>query len=690
MTYRHPPHWKPSLVILLLLMLLLLPVQGGAEAPSSLQVRFHAFPNGLGLYHVKKDWTSIKLSATVWVGGADEDPRKNAGVSHLLEHILFHQPDMPVKEFMDRINLRAGTYNGVTAGDYTQYDVSLPSGFLELGQEWLSKVLFHDRLVTDRLDQEKEIVNREEKWSRPTPWHRLWNFIHPKYLKLPDNWEHQFGLPEYDDRVTYEVANQLTPAQLEAHYRRYYYPENIVLVYVGPHDLKEVITLLGPTFGSVPATGRKPNFSRPLDIELLPPYFAHKISGLIATKHGFAWDSSYKIRIGRVFTGLRLEDLPKLTRYQPVLEKLLLDRVRHEAGETYSVSSLLVHHRGVGVLLFDLEAGPDTYWTHLKHVQELVWGDLAAHFSKSDYQKSVLERYYRGSAGSVHERIWSAIYSHPLHRPAPEEADFDGQGVSYEELLEWARTWRGRTAPLLELSMPAVPFPYAHLLAFALSMGLGVHLARCLVRRRYPRENLRLITRVPYGILGWVQLGLFYLVAAFVYFHLSWGVSYVQQFFSRADTLALLAPYLNQILNGLLIGLCLVLAGLIMPRKVLVTDGALVVKMRSPLFFRIPLRDIQSVEPVSGWSAFREIVRLRALPAYPWFLRGLLIRRRSGLALALHTRDDGEILELLQPRREWQQIEPEGSTVWASQVAGDGEHTVAIRGEDPEEALRPR
>jgi hypothetical protein len=126
-----------------------------------------------------------------------------------------------------------------------------------------------------------------------------------------------------------------------------------------------------------------------------------------------------------------------------------------------------------------------------------------------------------------------------------------------------------------------------------------------------------------------------------------------------------------------------------MPRKVLVTDGALVVKMRSPLFIRIPLRDIQSVQPVSGWSALREIVRLRALPAYPWFLRGLLIRRRSGLALALHTRDDREILELLQPRREWQQIEPEMSTVWASQVAGEGEHT-AVLGEDPEEELRPR
>ena len=86
-------------------MLVLLPRAGMAQ-----EVRFHAFPNGLGLYHVKlKEATKFKLSVTVWVGSVDEDPKKNGGASHLLEHILFHQPDTPEKEFKTQIESRGGT-----------------------------------------------------------------------------------------------------------------------------------------------------------------------------------------------------------------------------------------------------------------------------------------------------------------------------------------------------------------------------------------------------------------------------------------------------------------------------------------------------------------------------------------------------------------------------------------------------
>ena len=84
-----------------------------------------------------------------------------------------------------------------------------------------------------------------------------------------------------------------------------------------------------------------------------------------------------------------------------------------------------------------------------------------------------------------------------------------------------------------------------------------------------------------------------------------------------------------------------------MPRKVLATDGALVLKMRSPLFSRIPLKDIESVELVNLWTAWKKILKFQALPVYPWFWRGLIIHRKSGRAIVLHTKDDQVLLELL-------------------------------------------
>ncbi len=46
----------------------------------------------------------------------------------------------------------------------------------------------------------------------------------------------------------------------------------------------------------------------------------------------------------------------------------------------------------------------------------------------------------------------------------------------------------------------------------------------------------------------------------------------------------------------------------------------------------------------------------------------------------LHTKDDRELLELLSPPKPWEQIQLEMSTFWASQVADDGQHPLAVPG----------
>ncbi|MGH7473840.1 MAG: hypothetical protein ACREJW_07840, partial [Candidatus Methylomirabilales bacterium] len=144
--------------------------------------------------------------------------------------------------------------------------------------------------------------------------------------------------------------------------------------------------------------------------------------------------------------------------------------------------------------------------------------------------------------------------------------------------------------------------------------------------------------------------GLVYAGVACVYFHLSRMSAFGGLFFSRVDLLALQGPYLRWVFDGILIGFGIVMGGTLIPREVLATDGALVVTMRSPVFCRIPLTDIEKVEPVSGWAAWRHILKLKALPVYPWFFRGLIIHRKSGRSLVLHTQDDHDLREFLASR----------------------------------------
>jgi len=635
-------------------LLLLLPLPVAGKAPSPIEVRIHEFSNGLALYHVKvEEATKFRLTATVWVGSVDEDRKTNAGVSHLLEHILFHQPDMTEVEFKAQIESRGGSYNGITSNDYTHYFVTLPAPHLGLGHHWLHKVLFHDRPVTDRLEEEREIVDRENGWSDPTWWQQIWNIIHPDYLRPPGFWERNFGLQKYDQPPggTYKVSRKLSVSQLEAHYRAYYYSENMVLLYVGPHELEEVVPLVQATFGTIPLTGRKPNLRPGLEDRPARAYFNHELPD-------FLFDPGYQIRIGEVFTGLRFSDHRAVYFYQFVLRELLEERFRYGQGKIYSVSDQVGHYRGAGYVQFRLETSPETYWKQLKEVKDIVWGNLAKHLSQRDYEryKTTLSEQLASmrDVNSVHYWVLEALRTHPSHRPAPEEATIAGpwQSFSYNEFLDWVRARREQTAPLLQLSMPVIPFAHAHAILFVLAIAIGAQIGRSLLRRHFPGETVKLITRVPYGILGWIQLALCYLVVVFVYFHLSRAVSYRTLFLNRIDSLAMMDPYLGQALDGLLIGLVLVAAGLMMPRKVLATDGALVLKMRSPLFFRIPLTDIEGVERVNFWGAWKKIVSLKVLPVYPWFWRGLLIHRKSGRPLVLHTMDDDKLLDLLSSQAE--------------------------------------
>jgi predicted Zn-dependent peptidase len=639
-----------SLGTLLLLVSLARP--GAAESPSPLERRFHTFRNGLGLYHVKvKEATNFTLSATVWVGSVDEDQRANGGVSHLLEHILFHQPDMPEEAFNAEIRSRGGTYNARTSRDFTRYHVTLPRRHLTLGQAWLHKVLVHDRIVTDRLEEEKEIVDRENGWSPRTWWHQLGDLIDPKYLALPGFWTRQFGLPEYDQPVggTYEVARRLTAAQLEAHYRAYYYPENMVLLYVGPHDFEQVVAVTGATFGSAAPTGRKPNYRPPLEERPPRPYFAHDLPQIFS-------EPDYRIGIGQVLTGLQFSSRSEMSLYYFVMKELLEERFRYGEGKAYSVWGYFDHYRGAGYLQFELEASRETFWAQLKEIKEFVWGDLGKQLSRADYERyrtMLLERVTSSRAiEDVHSRVWAAIYQHPLYRPSLEETDVAGpwRSLSHEDFLKWARAWRAETAPLLQLSMPGVPFPYVHLVIFVLFLAVGTHWAQSLLRRPYPREPVSLITRVPYRLAGWIHVGLVYAAVAAAYFHLSRASAYGALLFSRVDFLALLGPYLRWAFDGILIGFGVVMGGTLIAREVLATDGSLVLTMRSPVFCRIPLGDIESVEPVSGWTAWKCILTLKAVPVYPWFFRGLIIYRKSKRSLVLHTQDDHDLREILSSR----------------------------------------
>src|SRR5262249_2861637 len=72
---------------------------------------------------------------------------------------------------------------------------------------------------------------------------------------------HPYGFPVLGDAAALRAANR---ASLRGYYERYYVPENMALVVVGPVDVEEVRAAAVRAFGKVPRTGYTRPPARPV------------------------------------------------------------------------------------------------------------------------------------------------------------------------------------------------------------------------------------------------------------------------------------------------------------------------------------------------------------------------------------------------------------------------------------------
>ena len=86
-------------------------------------------PNGLGII-VQEDRSAPVASVQVWIetGSIHEDRHLGAGISHLLEHMLFKgTPTRGASEFAQRIQAAGGYINAYTSFDRTVYWIDIPA-----------------------------------------------------------------------------------------------------------------------------------------------------------------------------------------------------------------------------------------------------------------------------------------------------------------------------------------------------------------------------------------------------------------------------------------------------------------------------------------------------------------------------------------------------------------------------------
>lgn len=188
------------------------------------------------------------ITHMVWyrVGAADEQ-RGTSGIAHFLEHLMFKSTDkIPVGEFSKIVGRLGGQDNAFTGHDATAY-------FQRVSKDRLPKMMEMeaDRMVNLRLDEKEVLTERdvilEERRSRVenNP-----SSVLNEQMNAALYLNHPYGVPIIG---WYHEIAKLSREDALAYYKKYYAPNNAILVVSGDVTADEVKAMAEATYGKLKA-----------------------------------------------------------------------------------------------------------------------------------------------------------------------------------------------------------------------------------------------------------------------------------------------------------------------------------------------------------------------------------------------------------------------------------------------------
>jgi len=217
----------------------------------------HALPNGLTLL-VEENHAAPVVAIQVWVrvGSADERADE-AGLAHLHEHMLFKgTARRGPGEIARTIESCGGEINAWTSFDQTVYHVVLGSRFFAEGMDVLADAVTSAAFDPGELEREIEVVCEEIKRTQDSPTRKL-----SRELFAASYARHPYGKPVIG---TEESVRSFTRDGILRFYRRWYRPENAVVIVVGDVRESEVVALAEKLF-DWPAAPFEPAPARPVE-----------------------------------------------------------------------------------------------------------------------------------------------------------------------------------------------------------------------------------------------------------------------------------------------------------------------------------------------------------------------------------------------------------------------------------------
>ncbi len=348
----------------------------------------------------------------IWVAtGSRYERDEEAGVSHLIEHLLFKWTERrSAREIAEAIESVGGQLNAFTSKEYTCYYARVLDEHLPLAVDVLADMFFSSLFRPEDLEREKKVVQEEIRMYEDSPD----EIIHDLFSELL--WEgHPLSRPVLGNHAS---VSGIGREQVLAYFREHYQPGNVVVALAGNVHHERALELLSPWFSGV--RGRAPENS------LTPP------------EARSCWRAFRKpleqvqVCLGAPAVTKDDERLYTLQVLNNILgggaSSRLFQKVREEMGLVYSIYSYYAVYQDAGLVAVHAGTSPE----NVQEVLDLVWKEICS-LTEEGVAPEELARTKEQIKGSLLLALENV--THRMHRLGKSELMY-GRYISPEEILE--------------------------------------------------------------------------------------------------------------------------------------------------------------------------------------------------------------------------------------------------------------
>lgn len=242
-------------------LLVFLVISAAAYCPASASdgPELYELPNGFRIVYDRIPGSGV-VSFGIWTGtGSVHEKDEQAGIAHMLEHMLFKgSKNYPVGAAERTVESLGGRMNGATSFEYTCYFLSIPSQHFREAFKVLADMVKNPLLCTDEFESERMVVLREVDQREDDPVQRSARMFYQ--AAYPGAY---YGRPIIGFRDT--IAG-LTIEDIKIFHEVNYIPNNMTLIAAGDVPEETVLKLAMKSFGHMKSS-EKPS---PVPPETIP------------------------------------------------------------------------------------------------------------------------------------------------------------------------------------------------------------------------------------------------------------------------------------------------------------------------------------------------------------------------------------------------------------------------------------